>query len=280
METWQDIYSERLMNAPGAVGKIHSGSRVFLGSGCAVPQHLLSELAKQGGIDDRIHDVEVVHILTISCVPHVDQQFVRHFRHNSFFVGDGVRDAVYEGRADYTPIFLSEIPGLFRSGRMPLDVALLQVTPPDHHGYCSFGVSVEAHKAAAEAAELVIAQVNTRMPRTLGDTFIHVSEIDCIVEYDEELPEIPPSRPDTISRAIARHISRLIVDGSTLQIGIGKIPNAVLHYLSNKKDLGIHTEMITDTIIDLIETGVINNSQKTFHPGKILASFCIGTRRL
>jgi len=280
MTRWQNIYKKRLMKAQDAIGRIRSGNRVFLGSGCAAPQHLLSELAIQGGVNGHLHDVEIVHILTVGNAPHVEQQFTRNFRHNSFFVGDGIRGAVYEGKADYTPIFLSEIPGLLRSGRMPLDVALLQVTPPDKHGFCSFGISVEAQKAAADAAGLVIVQVNRLMPRTLGDTFIHVSEVDCIVKYDEELLEVPPPQPDLISHAIARHISRLIEDGSTLQIGIGKIPNAVFYHLSDKKDIGIHTEMITDTIIDLIEAGVINNSQKTFHPGKILASFCIGTRRL
>ena len=280
MFSWQDMYNDRLMTAKNAVGKIRSGNRLFLGSGCAVPQHLLFELVKQGGTNDRLHDVEIVHILTIGSAPHVERRFARHFRHNSLFVGNGVREAVCEGIADYTPIFLCEIPMMFRSGRMPLDVALLQVTQPDRYGFCSFGISVEAHKAAADAAELVIAQVNPRMPRTLGDSFIHVSELDCIVEHEEELLEVPPTPPDDVSRAIARHISRLVENGSTIQVGIGKIPNAVLYYLAEKKDLGVHTEMLSDGFIDLIEAGVINNSKKTFHPGKCLAAYCIGTRRL
>ena len=280
MSGWQDIYTKRLMSARKAIGKIHSGCRIFLGSGCAEPQHLLYELVKQGGTTDRLHDVEIVHILTVGNAPHAEQRFTRHFRHNSLFVGSGVRNAVYEGVADYTPIFLSEIPAMLRSGRMPLDVALLQVSPPDRFGFCSFGISVEAHKAAADAAELVIAQVNPLMPRTLGDTFIHVSELDCIVEYEEELIEVPPSPADEVSKSIARHISRLVEDGSTIQFGIGKIPNAVLHYLADKKDIGVHTEMISDGIIDLIESGVVTNSKKSFHPGKILAAYCIGTRRL
>ena len=280
MSNLQDIYNDRLMSVSNAISKIHSGSRIFLGSGCAVPQHLLFELVKQGGESDRLHDVEIVHILTVGSAPHVEQRFARHFRHNSLFVGSGVRAAVYEGIADYTPIFLSEIPAMLKSGRMPLDAALLQVSTPDRFGFCSFGISVEAHKAAAEAAELVIAQVNPRMPRTLGDSFIHVNELDCIVEHEEELPEVPPSPPDDVSKAIARYISRLVENGSTIQVGIGKIPNAVLHYLVDKKDLGVHTEMISDGIIDLIEAGVVNNSKKTFHPGKILAAYCIGTRRL
>jgi len=280
MSNWKDIYNDRLMSASEAIGKIHSGSRIFLGSGCAEPQHLLFELVEQGGASDRLHDVEIVHILSVGSAPHAKQRFARHFRHNSLFVGSGVRSAVYEGIADYTPIFLSEIPAMLRSGRMPLDVALLQVSMPDNYGFCSFGISVEAHKAAADAAELVIAQVNPRMPRTLGDSFIHVNELDCIVEHTDELIEVPPSPPDDVSKAIARHISRLVENSSTIQAGIGKIPNAVLYYLSDKKDLGVHTEMISDGFIDLIEAGVINNSKKTFHPGKILAAYCIGTRRL
>lgn len=280
MSNLQSIYNDRLMSSSKAIAKIHSGSRIFLGSGCAEPQHLLLELVKQGGETDRLHDVEIVHILTIGSAPHAEQRFARHFRHNSFFLGKSVRTAVNEGVADYTPIFLSEIPFLFRSGLMPLDVVLIQVSPPDSHGFCSFGISVEAQKAAAEAAELVIAQVNPLMPRTLGDSFIHVSELDCIVEQEEKLLEVPPSPADDVSQAIARHISRLVENGSTIQTGIGKIPNAVLHYLADKKDLGIHTCMFSDGIIDLIEAGVINNSKKTFHPGKILASFCAGTRRL
>jgi len=270
MSNWQHIYNDRLMSARDAIGKIHSGSRVFLGSGCAEPQYLLFELVKQGGETNRLHDVEIVHILSVGSAPHAERRFAKHFRHNSLFVGSGVREAVFEGIADYTPIFLSEIPAMLRSGRMPLDAALLQVTEPDNYGFCSFGISVEAHKAAADAAELVIAQVNPRMPRTLGDCFIHISEFDCIVEQEEELLEVPQAPPDDVSRAIARHISRLVENGSTIQVGIGKIPNAVLHYLSDKKDLGVHTEMVSDGIIKLIEAGVVNNSKKNFHPGKIL----------
>ena len=276
----KEIYTSRLMSARDAIMKIRSGSRVFLGSGCAEPQHLLSVLVEQGAETDRLHDVEIVNILSLGCVPHVDHRYTRHFRHNSFFVGKEVRNAVYEGIADYTPIFLSEISSLFINGRMPLDAVLVQVTPPDNYGFCSFGISVEAQKAAADSAKLVIAQVNPRLPRTLGDTFIHVSELDCIVEYEEELIELPPAPPDEISKSIASHISKLIEDGSTIQMGIGRIPNSILSYLTNKKDLGVHTCMFTDGIIDLIEAGVINNSKKTFHKGKIIASFCLGTRRL
>jgi len=280
VSNWRKLYSERRMSARDALLRIRSGSRVFLSPGCGEPQHLLEELVRLGDTSGRLNDVEIVHMLTVGSAPHAKRRYDRHFRHNSLFVGPGVRFAVYEGLADYTPIFLSEIPALFRSGRMPLDVALIQVTPPDNFGFCSLGVSVEAVKAAAESAELVIAQVNPQMPRTLGDSFIHVEEMDVIVEHEEPILEVPPSEPDDVALAIARHAIRLVENGSTIQVGIGNIPNAVLYGLAGKKDLGVHTEMFSDGLIDLIEAGVVNNSKKTFHPGKILATFCIGTRRL
>ena len=277
---WRKCYSERCMSANDALLKIRSGSRIFLSPGCAEPMHLLEELVKLGGTDGRLNDVEIVHMLTVGSAPHAQKRYDRNFRHNSLFVGPSVRSAVYEGVADYTPIFLSEIPALFRSGRMPLDAALIQITPPDNFGFCSLGVSVEAVKAAAECAELVIAQVNPQMPRTLGDSFIHVEDLDIIVEHEEPILEVLPSEPDDVALAIARHATRLVENGSTIQVGIGKIPNAILYGLADKKDLGVHTEMFSDGLIDLIESGVVNNSKKTFHQGKILATFCIGTRRL
>lgn len=276
---WLRRYAERTMTAREALLRIKSGSRIFLSPGCAEPQHLLEELVKLGA-ENRLHDVEIVHMLTVGPAPHAQKRYDRNFRHNSLFVGPGVRSAVYEGLADYTPIFLSEIPALFRSGRMPLDVALIQVTPPDRFGFCSLGVSVEAVKAAMESADLVIAQVNPHMPRTLGDSFVHVEDLDIIVEYEEPILEVRPSEPDAVAMAIAKHVVRLVENGSTIQAGIGAIPNAVLYGLQGKKDLGVHTEMFSDGLIDLIESGVVNNSKKTFHPGKVLATFCIGTRRL
>ena len=277
---WLKCYSERCMTAREALLNIKSGDRVFLGPGCGEPQHLLEELVKLGGQDRRVSDVEIVHMLTVGSAPHAQKRYDRRFRHNSLFVGPGVRSAVAEGLADYTPIFLSEIPELFRSGRMPLEVALIQVTPPDRFGFCSLGVSVEAVKAAIEAADLVIAQANPHMPRTLGDSFVHVEDLDIIVEHEEPLLEVAPSEPDETALAIAEHAVRLIENGSTIQAGIGRIPNAVLYGLQDKRDLGIHTEMFSDGVIDLIESGVVNNSKKAFHPGKVLATFCIGTRRL
>ncbi len=280
MANWKKLYSDRLMSAREALLKIRSGSRVFLSPGCGEPQHLLGELVALGEQDGKLNDVEIVHMLTVGAARHAQKAYNRSFRHNSLFVGPGVREAVAAGIADYTPIFLSEIPGLFRSGRMPLDAALIQVTPPDEFGFCSLGVSVEAVKAAAEAADIVIAQVNPQMPRTLGDSFIHVEELDCIVEKDEPILEVISPEPDEVALKIARHATRLVENGSTIQVGIGAVPNAILYGLMDKKDLGVHTEMFSDGLIDLIEAGVVNNSKKTFHPGKVLATFCIGTRRL
>ena len=280
MPSWRSVYTDRMMSARDAIGKIHSPGRIFLGSGGAEPRYLFSELIRQRCAADISGETEIVHLLSLGHPPCGDKEFTRHFRYNSFFLGEWVRNAVFDGYADYTPILISEVPTLFRNGRMPLDAVLIQVSPPDQYGFCSFGVSVEAQKAAAEAAEIVIAQVNPRMPRTLGESFIHVSELDCIVEYEEELIEVSPSLPDKVSRSIASHISRLVEDGSTIQVGIGKIPNAVLAHLADKKDLGVHTCMFSDGLIDLIEAGVITNAKKTFHPGKVLSSFCIGTRRL
>ncbi len=277
---WLRRYSQRCMSARDALLKIRSGTRVFLSPGCGEPQHLLEELVRLGGEGGRLNDVEIVHMLTVGSAPHAQKRYDRRFRHNSLFVGPGVRSAVFEGLADYTPIFLSEIPALFRSGRMPLDVALIQVTPPDRYGFCSLGVSVEAVKAAIEVADLVIAQANPHMPRTLGDSFVHIEDLDIIVEYEEPILEVQPPEPDDVARAIAAQAVRLIENGSTIQAGIGAVPNAVLYGLSGKKDLGVHTEMFSDGLIDLIESGVVNNSKKTFHQGKVLATFCIGTRRL
>ncbi len=280
VKQWIRDYAKKRTSATDALMQIRSGSRVFLSPGCGEPQHLLEELVRLGAEGRRLNDVEIVHMLTVGSAPHARKVYDQNFRHNSLFVGPGVRSAVSEGLADYTPIFLSEIPELFRSGRMPLDVALIQVTPPDRFGFCSLGVSVEAVRAAVDAADLVIAQVNPLMPRTLGDSFVHVEDLDIIVEYEEPLLEVTSPEPDEISKTIARHITRLVENGSTIQVGIGSIPNAVLYGLAEKRDLGVHTEMFTDGLIDLIESGVVNNTQKTFHPGKVLATFCIGTRRL
>lgn len=276
-EAWQVRYRHKRVSADVALRCVKRGERVFIGSGAAEPQALVAALARRGG---ELADTEIMHIMTLGIAPYAEARFTDAFRHNAFFIGSNVRSAVREGRADYTPIFLSEIPRLLRSRRVPIDVALIQVSPPDEHGFCSYGVSVDVVKAAAESADIIIAEVNPQVPRTLGDSFIHVSRIAHLVENDAPLLESVPAPPDDAAMQIGQHVSRLIDNGSTLQMGIGTIPNAVLQCLMDKKDLGVHTEMFSDGVIDLIEAGVINCSKKTLLPGKVVASFCMGTRRL
>ena len=256
---------------------IESGNRIFVGSNAAVPNALMHDLlANSRGL----HDIEVVHILTMGENVWARKEHSDLFKVNSFFLGPSTRDAVADGYADYTPCFLSEIPGLFEDGILPLDAALVMVSPPDQHGYCSFGVSVDTVSAACRAARKVIAQVNPRMPVTSGHSFIHISEINAWMEAEEPLFELPPAKMDPVTSSIGRYVSSLVENGSTLQLGIGKIPDAVLHHLTNHKDLGLHTEMFSDGVIDLMTSGVINNRKKTFHRKKSITSFCIGTQRL
>ncbi len=274
---WQEKYRSKIRTARDSVRNVRPGHRVFIGTGCGEPQSLVRALAEAAG---HIPDTEIIHTLTLGVAPHTDVEFSDIFRHNAFFVGPNTRRAVSEGRADYTPIFLSELPDLFRTGTIPIDVALIQVTPPDEHGFCSLGVSVDIVKPAAESARLVAAEVNSYVPRTLGDSFVHINDIDFLVPHDEPLLEYLGSEPDETAMKIGAHIAELIEDGSTIQVGIGGIPDAVLRCLTDKKELGIHTEMFSDGIIEIFEKGVITNRRKTLHKGKIVASFCLGTRRL
>ncbi|RIK67100.1 MAG: 4-hydroxybutyrate coenzyme A transferase [Planctomycetota bacterium] len=273
---WQQRYADKITTAKKAVSGIRHGCRVFIGSGAAEPLSLVEALSAR----EDITDTEIVHIMTLGTAPYTEARLGERFRHNAFFIGPNVRQAIAEGRADYTPIFLSEIAAQFRSGRAVIDVALIEVSPPDEHGYCSYGVSTDVVKPAAETAEMVIAEVNEQMPRTLGDCFIHVNDLDLLVPSDRPILEARQGEPDEISRRIARYIANLVEDGATLQLGIGTIPDAVLHYLTEFKNLGIHTEMFSDGIIPLVERGIVNNSEKTIHRGKIIASFVLGSRRL
>ena len=275
--SWRTLYRERLTSAACAVAPIGSGQRVFVGSNCAEPQKLVDALTAHAA---GLTATEIVHIMTLGLAPYSEARFEKHFRHNAFFIGANVREAVNACRADYTPIFLSEIPALFRSGRFPLDAALIMVSPPDVHGYCSLGVSVDVVQAAVESAGLVIAEVNRRMPRTLGDSCLHVSRIDAFVESDCPLLELLPPAQTEVTQRIGRHIADLIEDGSTLQMGIGAIPDAALACLTDKCDLGIHTEMFSDGLLPLVAAGVVTGQRKTLYPGKIIASFCMGTRAL
>ncbi len=275
-EGWQQRYEDKVVDADKAAAVVRPGQRVFIGSGAGEPQTLVEALSAQEGLTD----TEIVHILTLGVATYAEPRFGKRFRHNAYFIGHNVREAVNEGRADYTPIFLSEIPRLFRSGRVVIDVAMIEVSAPDQHGYCSFGVSTDIVKAAAESARFVIAEVNERMPRALGDCFIHARDLDLMVPSDRPILEAVQGEPDELSKKIARHIANLVVDGATLQLGIGTIPDAVLHYLGDFRDLGVHTEMFSDGLIPLVEKGVVNNSRKTLHRGKIVASFIMGSKRL
>ncbi len=276
MGSWRETYQAKIVSAEVAMRSIRHGQRVFIGSGAGEPQSLVEQLSKRSDLSD----TEIVHILTLGVAPYADRKFADCFRHNAYFIGPNVRSAVAEGRADYTPIFLSEIATLFRSGRVVIDVALISISEPDAHGYCSYGVSTDIVKPAAESAKMVIAEVNEQMPRALGDCFIHVRNIAYLVPSNRPLVETAPQEPDAISVGIAKQVANLIEDGATLQMGIGTIPDAVLYSLKGFKNLGIHTEMFSDGLISLIESGVVNNSAKTLHRDKIVASFVLGSRKL
>ncbi len=274
---WLSKFSQRIVSAEEAVRAIKSGDRVFLTGNCSTPQKLLHAMVARA---PELHQVEIVQVLTIGPAPHAAPEMEGHFRINNLFIGENVRPAIHEGRADFTPCFLSEIPLLFRHGILPLDVALIHVAPPDEHGFCSLGIEAGLVKTPAQVARTVIAEVNEQMPRTLGDSFIHISKIDHLVPVDYALQELPMGETNELSMRIGQHVSTLIDDGATLQMGIGAIPDAVLHFLDDKRDLGVHSELFSDGVIDLVERGVITNERKTLHPGKIVAGFVLGTRRL
>jgi acyl-CoA hydrolase/GNAT superfamily N-acetyltransferase len=275
---WKEKYKAKVSDAATAVSCIQPGRRVFIGSGAGEPLELVDALAEHKGLTD----TEIVHILTLGVAPYAEERLGGSFRHNAYFIGPNVREAVSQGRADYTPIFLSEIPRLFRERRVVIDFALISVSEPDVHGYCSYGVSTDIVKSAAESAKVVIAEISPHTPRTLGDCFIHVDDIDYLVPSDRPVLEAPQGEPDDLCSRIGKHVASLVENGSTLQLGIGKIPDAVLYSLIDYglKDLGIHSEMFSDGVIPLIEKGIINNRAKTIHPGKIIASFVMGSRKL
>jgi acyl-CoA hydrolase len=260
-----------------AVAEIQSSQRVYIHNGCAEPVELVKALTRRG---PELRDVEVLHMATMGIADYSLPEYEGHFRHNSLFIGGNVRKAVQEGRADYTPIFLSEIEDLFRSGAMPIDVCLLQCTPPDPYGYMSLGPSIDASLTAAQCARHVIVEINEQCPRSLGDTFLHVSRVDAFVETSHALSEYPKHPVTELHRAIGRNVASLIPDGATIQTGIGGIPEATLGLLRDRKDLGIHSEMVPDSAVDLIQAGVINGEQKTLHPHKVIAGFVLGSKML
>ncbi|SMC24849.1 Acyl-CoA hydrolase [Desulfacinum hydrothermale DSM 13146] len=273
----QDLVQNKITDTRRAFRKLKRGQRIFIGSACGEPQYLVRALEEHL---PQLADLEILHILSLGKHSYLEESYHDKCRLKSFFVAAASRKAVAEGRADYTPVNLADVPQLFRSGVLPIDVALIQVSEPDRHGFCSLGISVDTVKAAAESARYVIAQINSQMPRTLGDSFIHVSALDALIPWDEPLLEMPSPPIDEVAQAIGAQVAKLIEDGSTLRVGVGSVPSAVLHALESKKDLGVHTDMLTDPYLDLVEKGVITNARKTLHPGKIVASFCLGTRRL
>lgn len=275
--SWVDDYKKKLVTAEDAVSVIKSSDRVYISGNAATPYALMNALASR---KDDLEDVELTHVLLLGEDPLSRPEMEGHFRHNSLFVGPADRKAINEGRADYIPIFLHQIPGLMYSDQMPLDVAMLHLSPPDEHGFMSFGVEILASKAAAEKAKVVIAQVNEEMPRVLGDSFIHVSRVHKIVEISEELPQLERSPFTEVERKIGHSIAELIEDGSTLQLGIGGIPDAVLSALKERRDLGIHTEMVSDGVMEAIEAGIITGARKTFHPHKVILTFILGSKKL
>ncbi len=273
---WKTWYQDHRCSPQEAVRKIRSGDRVAVAHATGEPSLLLDAMVENAA---QYENVEIVHMVAMGKAAYCQPEYDRSFHHNSFFLGAASRAAAAEGRADFTPVYFSEIPALLEEHLHP-NVALVQVSPPDEHGYCSLGVSVDYTKAAAQCADLVIAQVNRRMPRTLGDCFLHVTQIGCLVESDTPVIELAPPNISEVECAIGQNVAQLVKDGDTLQLGIGAIPDAVLLFLKEKNDLGIHTEMFSDGVVELAEAGVITNRKKTLHRGCSVATFLMGTRRL
>lgn len=274
---WQERYRDMIADAAGAVSRIKPGQRVFIGTGCAEPVELVQALTDRAR---KLADVEIIQLLPKGPAPYASRELAGFFTVNSFFIGTSIREHIREGLGQYTPVLLSDIPGLFQSGQLPLDVALIQITPPDISGKVSLGISVDIVKSATENASLVIALVNPRMPRTLGDSFLDVYDLDILVPTNTPLLVRESSAPTDITRRIGGHIASLVDDGSTVEFGIGRIPHGLVEFLKNKKDLGIHTELVTDSIIELYESGVVTGKKKSMDKGRIVASFCMGTQKL
>ena len=274
---WRADYERKKCSAEEAVRVIQSGDHVYVHSNAAVPECLVDAMV---GRASELRDVTVLHLLTLGKAEYAQEQYQDSFRVKALFIGKNIRAAVNEGRAEYMPIFLSEIPRLFESGTVPVDVCLIQVSPPDAHGFCSYGVSVDCTIAARKKARFVLAEVNKQMPRTLGRSFVHVSRLDRIVETDRPLPELVEEPCSQVEELIGLNVATLVEDEATIQLGIGTIPNAVLANLDEKRNLGVHSEMLSDNIVDLIEKGIVTNDAKTVLPGKVAVSFVLGTRRL
>ena len=275
--SWIEDYKRKICTADEAVKAIKSGDTVYIQSHAASPEQLKAAMVRRA---PELQNVSVIHLMTLGKAEYAEPEYARSFKVKALFIGSNVRKAVNEGRAEYIPIFLSEIPYLFESGTVPIDVCLIQVSPPDAHGFCSYGVSVDCTIAARKRARVVIAEVNKQMPRTLGRSLVHVSRLDHIIETDSPLHELKLAAPTSEEEELGRLVADLVEDEATIQLGIGGIPNAVLRHLRNKKNLGVHSEMLSDGIVDLIEAGVVTNDAKTLLPGKVAVSFVMGTKRL
>jgi len=279
LDQFRQEYPEKFASQEQIFGHIHRGASIFISTGCGEPQYLVNALIEYVESHPKaLFDAEVLHVWTLGVAPYASEKFKRNFRHNSFFVGQNTRSAVNRGLADYTPIFLSKVPNLFAEGLVPVDVALIQTSLPDHHGYMSLGISVDIVKAATEKASLTIAQVNAQMPRVHGDGFIHIKDLDFIIPYDEPLLEYDVESDSEASERIGKYAARLIRDGDTIQVGYGNIPNEIMSHLFFKKHLGVHTELLSDGIVELLRAGAIDNTQKRINRGKTVASFCMGHR--
>ncbi len=279
IEEMKRLYPEKFASEDKIFSHIHRGDRIFIGTACGEPQYLVQALIQYVSSHPKaFFDAEVFHVMTLGVAPYTDEKFQHNFRHNSFFIGKNTRGPVNEGLADYTPVSLSEVPALFRRKLVPLDVALVQTSPPDIHGYMSLGISVDIAKAAVENASRVIVQVNANMPRVHGDTFVNIKDVDFIIPHDEPLLEYKEEVSSEISQGIGKYVSRIVEDGDTIQVGYGNIPNAILLNLRHKKHLGVHTELLGPGIIQLMKDGVIDNSNKALNPGKTVATFCMGEK--
>ncbi len=280
LKKWQKRQSHKFISTDDIFSNIHAGDRIFISTGCGEPQYLVGRLiAYVEAHPKAFFDAEVLQVWTLGVAPYTDEKLKHNFRHNSFFISHHTRDAVNRGKADYTPIFLSDLPALFRRRQVPVDVALIQTSLPDARGYLSLGISVDIVKAALESAALVVAQVNRHMPRVHGDSFIHIDEIDYLVPHDEPLLEYSPGQVDPeIACKIGAYVARMIEDGDTIQVGYGSVPNAILASLRDKKHLGVHTDLLGDGLLELMKSGVIDNSRKTINRGKTIASYCMGSQ--
>ena len=279
LEKFKKLYPEKFISEETLFGRIRRGNSIFVGTACGEPQHLLASLVNYvENASHTIYGTQIIHVWTLGVAPYAKKKFKMNFRHNSFFISDSSRQSINEGRADYTPLFLSEIPTLFRSGIITIDVALVQLSPPDADGLMSLGVSVDIVKSAIEQARLVVAQVNSHMPRVRGDSLVDIHDVDVIIPYDEPILEYTTEPPGEVTEKIGGYVARIVQDGDTIQVGYGTMPNAILTHLSGKRDLGVHTELLSDGIIDLMKKGVVTNAKKSLDRKKTVASFCMGSR--